>query len=255
MQNVSTVIDDIFRNDSRRVLATLIRVLGDFDLAEDATQEAFAAAATEWESKGVPEDPVAWLISAGRFRAIDLIRRDARFRELQPDLLARVEQTASHNATIAAQEIEDDQLRLIFTCCHPAIDPSVQIPLTLREVCGLLTEEIAEAFLVTPATMAQRIVRGKTKIREAAIPFVIPSRDDLPERLDAVLSVIYLVFNEGYSASTGSRLTRIELTSEAIRLGRLVLELLPDSEVMGLLALMLLHESRRDARVDGDGRR
>ena len=253
VQEITGTIDELFRTDSRRVLATLIRTLGDFDLAEDAMQEAFAAAAKDWQLKGIPKDPVAWLISAGRFRAIDLIRRDAKFRELQPRLISRIEEVASHNAEVAAHEIEDDQLRLIFTCCHPAIDPMVQVPLTLREICGLSTEEIADAFLTAPATMAQRIVRGKAKIRKAGIPYVVPSRDDLPERLNAVLSVIYLVFNEGYSASTGSKLTRVELSSEAIRLGRLLLELFPDPEVMGLLALMLLHEARRDARVDESG--
>lgn len=253
MQDVSATIDELFRSESRRVLATLIRALGDFDLAEDAMQEAFATASADWESNGIPSDPVAWLISAGRYRAIDLIRREARFRELQPGIVSRVEEIASRNTEVAGREIEDDQLRLIFTCCHPAIDPKIQVPLTLREVCGLSTEEIADAFLTAPATMAQRIVRGKAKIRSAGIPYVIPSRDELPDRIDAVLSVIYLVFNEGYSASTGSQLTRVELSSEAIRLGRLLLKLLPDSEVMGLLALMLLHESRRDARVDQNG--
>ena len=253
MQDVSATIDELFRSESRRVLATLIRALGDFDLAEDAMQEAFASASADWESNGIPSDPVAWLISAGRYRAIDLIRREARFQELQPGIVSRVEKIASRNTAFAEREIEDDQLRLIFTCCHPAIDPKVQVPLTLREVCGLSTEAIADAFLTAPATMAQRIVRGKAKIRNAAIPYVIPSREELPDRIDAVLSVIYLVFNEGYSASTGSQLTRVELSSEAIRLGRFLLKLLPDSEVMGLLALMLLHESRRDARVDENG--
>ncbi len=253
MTNINETIDRVYRTDSRRVLASLIRALGDFELAEDAMQEAFTAASKDWESKGIPGDPVAWLISAGRFRSIDLIRKDAKFRELQPDLIARIEEVASRNAQVAELEIEDDQLRLIFTCCHPAMDRMVQVPLTLREVCGLSTEEIAGAFLTAPATMAQRIVRGKAKIRRAGIPYIVPSRDDLPERLDAVLSVIYLVYNEGYSASSGSQLTRVELSSEAIRLGRLLLELLPDPEVMGLLALMLLHESRRDARVDEHG--
>lgn len=253
MQDISTTIDELFRSESRRVLATLIRTLGDFDLAEDSMQEAFAAASADWESSGIPDDPVAWLISAGRFRAIDLIRREARFRELRPRIVSRVHDIASRNTVVAGREIEDDQLRLIFTCCHPAIDPKVQVPLTLREVFGLSTEEIAGAFLTAPTTMAQRIVRGKAKIRSAGIPYVIPSRDELPDRIDAVLSVIYLVFNEGYSASTGSQLTRVELSSEAIRLGRLLLKLLPDPEVRGLLALMLLHESRRDARVDETG--
>lgn len=253
MQDLSATLERIFQTESRRVLASLIRALGDFDLAEDALQDAFSAAAKDWPAGGVPDNPVAWLISAGRFRAIDRIRREARFREMQPELLARIDEIEAHNSEVAANEIEDDRLRLIFTCCHPAIDPMVQAPLTLREVCGLSTEEIADAFLVAPATMAQRIVRGKAKIRRAAIPYVIPPIEDLPERLDAVLTVIYLVFNEGYSASAGSRLTRVELSSEAIRLCRLVLDLLPDSEVMGLLALMLLHESRRESRVDERG--
>ena len=222
MRDVSAIIDELFRSQSRRVLATLIRALGDFELAEDAMQEAFTAAANDWRSKGIPDDPVSWLISAGRFRAIDLLRREAKFHDLQPHLAARIQETASRNAETATRDIEDDQLRLIFTCCHPAIDPLVQVPLTLREVCGLTTDEIADAFLVSTSTMAQRIVRGKTKIRQAGIPFVIPRRDDLPERLDAVLSVIYLVFNEGYSASAGNQLTRVELSSEAIRLGRLL---------------------------------
>lgn len=246
-------LEQLFERDSRRILATLVRTLGDIELAEDAMQEAFAAAASAWEAEGVPEQPVSWLISAGRFRAVDLIRRDIRFRELQPELVARIEQVAANNSSIADQEIEDDRLRLIFTCCHPSIDPSIQVPLTLREVCGLSTEEIANAFLVSTKAMAQRIVRGKAKIRRAGVPFVIPDRDHLPERLDAVLSVIYLVFNEGYSASAGARLTRVELSSEAIRLCRLVLDLMPDPEVVGLLALMLLHESRRDARLDERG--
>ncbi|QDT00782.1 RNA polymerase sigma factor [Adhaeretor mobilis] len=253
MQDFSAIINELFRSESRRVLATLIRALGDFNLAEDAMQEAFAAASADWESNGIPDDPVAWLISAGRFRAIDLIRREAQFRELLPGIVSRVEEITSRNMVVAGREIEDDQLRLIFTCCHPAIDPRIQVPLTLREVCGLSTEEIADAFLTAPATMAQRIVRGKAKIRSAGIPYVIPSRDELPDRIDAVLSVIYLVYNEGYSASMGSQLLRVELSSEAIRLGRLLVKLLPDPEVMGLLALMLLHESRRDARVDKTG--
>lgn len=253
MQEPRTTIDEVFRTKSRRVLATLIRTLGDFELAEDAMQEAFAMAARDWPVKGIPSDPLAWLVSTGRFRAIDLIRRQAKFRELHPELIERIEGIAARNMEIASREIEDDRLRLIFTCCHPAMDPLIQVPLTLREVCGLSTEEIAHAFLTAPSTMAQRIVRGKAKIRKAGIPYVVPERDELPERLEAVLSVIYLVFNEGYSASTGSRLTRVELSSEAIRLGRLLLELFPDAEVMGLLALMLLHESRREARVDAKG--
>ena len=243
----------LFKEQSPRVLSTLIRLLGDFDIAEEALQEAFSAAAAQWRDEGIPQNPTAWLISAGRNRAIDNFRRQSRLRDIQPALASRMEEIAGHNAEAAQREIEDDRLRLIFTCCHPAIDPKVQVPLTLREVCGLTTEEIADAFLTSSQAMAQRIVRGKAKIRDAGIPFVIPSLSDLPDRLDAVLSVIYLVFNEGYSASGGDTLIRVELTSEAIRLARMVLELLPDPEVMGLLALMLLHESRRAARTSSDG--
>lgn len=246
-------LDDIYQRESRRVYATLVRLLGDFDLAEEALHEAFATAVEQWPSQGVPDNPRAWLISTGKFKAIDLIRRQARFRNLKSEAAVRLKEVVDDNADRAAQEIEDDQLRLIFTCCHPAIDRQVQIPLTLREVCGLTTEEIAHAFLIAPATMAQRIVRGKAKIRDAGIPFVVPPARDLPERLDAVLSVIYLVFNEGYSASSGAELVRLDLSSEAIRLGRLLLKLLPDPEVMGLLALMLLHESRRLARRTSAG--
>lgn len=246
-------IADIFEAESTTVLATLIRLLGDFDLAEVALQEAFLAATTDWPKNGIPERPSAWLVSAGRFRALDLVRREDRFRQLQPELQQRLTQIDEHNHRAASHDIQDDRLRLIFTCCHPAIDPKVQVPLTLREVCGMSTEEIADAFLTSPTTMAQRIVRGKSKIRDARIPYVVPSVADLPERIDAVLSVVYLVFNEGYSASAGDRMIRTELSGEAIRLGRLLKELLPDPEVLGLLALMLLHESRREARVDSDG--
>jgi RNA polymerase sigma-70 factor (ECF subfamily) len=250
---VHDAINDVYLRESRRVYATLVRVLGSFDLAEEALNEAFLAAVEKWRSDGIPENPRAWLVSTGKFKAIDLIRRRARFQELQPELVRRVDEIQDANRAQGDEEIEDDRLRLIFTCCHPAIDPSVQAPLTLREVCGLTTEEIAHAFLTTPPTMAQRIVRGKAKIRDANIPFAIPAREELPERLDAVLSVIYLVYNEGYSASMGQTLLRTDLADEAIRLARLVLQLLPDAEVMGLLALMLLHESRRAARISTDG--
>ena len=246
-------IDDLYRSDSRRVFASLVRLLKDFDLADDAMHEAFAAAVEIWPRDGVPANPRAWLISTGKFKAIDALRRQGRLKSLQPEIAARVDEVADENAARADSEIEDDRLRLIFTCCHPAIDPKLQVPLTLREVCGLTTEEIASAFLTSKATMAQRIVRGKAKIREAQIPFAVPSLEDLPERLDAVLSAIYLVFNEGYAASQGASLLRVDLTAEAIRLGRLLLELLPDPEAEGLLALMLLHESRREARASRDG--
>jgi RNA polymerase sigma-70 factor (ECF subfamily) len=246
-------IEEVYRTDSRRVLATLIRVLGDFDLAEEALHDAFAAATEAWPRDGVPENPRAWLVSTGRFKAIDSIRRRSRFNESQPEIAYRMDQVAQANATKADEELEDDRLRLIFTCCHPALAPTTQVALTLREVCGLTTEAIAAAFLTSPATIAQRIVRGKAKIREAGIPFEVPSVADIPERLDSVLSVIYLVFNEGYSASSGNTLTRPDLSGEAIRLGRLLCELLPDSEVFGLLALMLLHESRRSARTSDSG--
>jgi len=252
-QNVAAAVSDIYDRESRRVYATLVRLLGNFDLAEEALHEAFLAAVEKWNSEGIPENPRAWLISTGRFKAIDLVRRQARFRDLQPEIAHRAGEIQDANRALADEDIEDDRLRLIFTCCHPAIDPKVQVPLTLREVCGLTTEEIAHAFLTSPSTMAQRIVRGKAKIRDARIPYIVPSLSDLPERLDAVLSVIYLVFNEGYSASVGDSMIRSELTDEAIRLARLVLELLPDAEVMGLLALMLLHESRRTARLSPEG--
>jgi RNA polymerase sigma-70 factor (ECF subfamily) len=246
-------IDDLYRSDSRRVFASLVRLLKDFDLADDAMHEAFAAAVEIWQRDGVPANPRAWLISTGKFKAINALRRQGRLKELEPEIVSRADEVADENAARAATEIEDDRLRLIFTCCHPAIDPKLQVPLTLREVCGLTTEEIAHAFLTSKATMAQRIVRGKAKIRDEQIPYVVPSRGDLPERLDAVLSAIYLVFNEGYAASQGGSLLRVDLTAEAIRLGRLLLDLLPDPEAKGLLALMLLHESRRQARVSQDG--
>jgi RNA polymerase sigma-70 factor, ECF subfamily len=253
MPTIEDQLDHLYRTDSRRIFATLVRLLGDFDLAEEAMHEAFAAAIVQWAAEGIPANPSSWLISTGRFKAIDIIRRNKRFAELQPDVATHFVEIKDANETRANLEIEDDRLRLIFTCCHPAIDSQVQVPLTLREVCGLTTEEIARAFLVAPATMAQRIVRGKAKIRDAGIPYVVPARTELSERLDSVLSVIYLVFNEGYSASAGDEHTRASLSDEAIRLARLVLELLPDPEVMGLLALMLLHESRRQARTDDNG--
>ncbi len=246
-------IDTIFHDESRRVFASLARLLGDFDLAEEAMQEAFAIAAERWPIDGVPENPVSWLISTGRFKAVDAIRRRSKLNQIAGDVAARIDSIQAVNQAKNSQAIEDDRLRLIFTCCHPAIDPAVQVPLTLREVCGLTTDEIASAYLTKPATMAQRIVRGKAKIRDARIPIEIPELSQLPERLDAVLSVIYLIFNEGYSASQGGSLTRPDLSSEAIRLCRLLLELHDDDEVRGLLALMLLHESRRESRSTTDG--
>ncbi len=244
-------IDEIYRAESRRVFATLVRLLGDFDAAEEALHEAFRAALEQWPLDGVPDNPRAWLISAARFKAIDNIRRDARMTELGDS----AEQIASADDanTWASDDIEDDRLRLIFTCCHPALAPDAQIALTLREVCGLTTEEIAAAFLTAAPTLAQRIVRAKTKIRAAKIPYHVPSKTELPDRLDSVLRVAYLVFNEGYSASSGNSLTRHDLSGEAIRVSRLLVELLPEPEAMGLLALMLLHESRRAARASDDG--
>ncbi|MCA9157384.1 MAG: RNA polymerase sigma factor [Planctomycetales bacterium] len=252
-QVVQQTIERTFQQASRRVFASLVRVLGDFDLAEDAMQDAFTAALAQWPRDGIPENPVAWLVSAGRFKAIDRIRRDTKLGEMAIDVSQRLDAIRELNQTKNAGGIEDDRLRLIFTCCHPAIDPSIQVPLTLREVCGLTTEEIASAFLTEPKTMAQRLVRGKAKIRDAKIPIEIPELSELPARLDSVLSVVYLIFNEGYSASRGESLTRSDLSSEAIRLGRLLLSLIEDSEVRGLLALMLIHESRRDARTDSAG--
>ncbi|MCA9133699.1 MAG: RNA polymerase sigma factor, partial [Planctomycetales bacterium] len=246
-------VEEIYRTQSRRVFASLVRLLNDFDLAEEALHEAFAAAWQQWPDSGIPSNARAWLISTARFKAVDLIRRQAKFREISPQLAVRLNGIDEANTARATAEIEDDRLRLIFTCCHPAIDPKIQVPLTLREVCGLTTDEIARAYLTSPATMAQRIVRGKAKIRDARIPFAIPGLADLAERLDAVLSVIYLIFNEGYSASSGPSLTRGELSAEAIRLCQLLRQLQPDAEVMGLLALMLLHESRRTARQAENG--
>jgi len=234
------------------VLATLIRLVGDFDLAEEALHEAFAAAVERWPRDGLPANPFAWLVSTGRFKAIDVIRRRARFDASVAELATRLE-TSVDPISLDDQPLEDDRLRLVFTCCHPALPPDAQVALTLREVCGLTTEEIAHAYLTAPRTVAQRIVRAKGKIRDAGIPYQVPARDELPRRLDAVLHVVYLVFNEGYSASSGSSLTRHDLSAEAIRLGRLLAELLPEAEVIGLLALMLLQESRRAARTTEDG--
>jgi len=241
-------VEAIYRSESRRVLATLIRLLGDFDLAEEALHDAFFVAVQRWPLDGVPDNPRAWLVSTGRFKAIDRLRRQARFTPLLQE-----QADALEAADWSDEDVEDDRLRLIFTCCHPALAADAQAALTLREICDLTTEEVARAFLATPTTIAQRIVRAKGKIREAKIPYQVPSRDELPERLDSVLRVIYLVFNEGYSASMGADLTREDLTREAIRLGRLLMELLPEPEVMGLLALMLLHESRRSARTTASG--
>jgi RNA polymerase sigma-70 factor, ECF subfamily len=250
--DVREAVEAVYRSDSRRVLATLIRLLGEFDLAEEALHDAFTAALERWPRDGLPANPRAWLVSTGRFKAIDGIRRRARFDASLTRVADRLD-AAGDAPEQDDQEVEDDRLRLIFTCCHPALPPDAQVALTLREVCGLTTEEIAHAFLSTPPTVAQRIVRAKAKIRDARIPYQLPSRDDLPRRLDTVLHVIYLVFNEGYSASSGGTLTRHDLSGEAIRLGRLLIELLPEPEAIGLLGLMLLHESRRPARTSAEG--
>ena len=251
-EQLSRTIETLYRTESGRVLATLVRLLGDLDLAEESMHEAFAAALESWPQAGIPDKPRPWLISTARFKAIDAIRRRARFDGAQRDLALYMEARVSE-APEENEEIEDDRLRLIFTCCHPALPPEGQVALTLREICGLTTEEIARAFLVTPATLAQRIVRAKARIRETSIPYEVPTPQELPERLDAVLQVIYLVFNEGYSAAAGAEVTRAELTGEAIRLGRLLTELRPEPEIMGLLALMLLQESRRAARTSPTG--
>jgi RNA polymerase sigma-70 factor, ECF subfamily len=245
--------DTIYRTESRRVFATLVRLLGDFDLAEEALHDAFHAALEQWPRDGIPANPRAWLVSAGRFKAIDGIRRHARFDSME-DVTEQVEAVIDDAPQPWDKEdIEDDRLRLVFTCCHPALAPDAQVALTLREVCGLTTEEIAQAFLSPAPTLAQRIVRAKAKIRDAGIPYQVPAPNELPERLDSVLRVVYLVFNEGYSASSGPSLTRLDLSGEAIRLGRLLIELLPEPEAIGLLALMLLQESRRAARASPTG--
>jgi RNA polymerase sigma-70 factor (ECF subfamily) len=246
-----SIVDEVYRRDSRRVLATLIRLLGDFDLAEEAMHEAFRAALEQWPRQGMPTNPRAWLVSAGRFKAIDAMRRLSRFTALD-DVAGEVEAIADESQD-GGDEIEDDRLRLIFTCCHPALSPEAQVALTLREVCGLKTEEIASAFLTPAPTLAQRIVRAKSKIRDARIPYQVPAPGEWPERLNSVLRVIYLVFNEGYSASSGDSQTRPDLSGEAIRLARLLLDLAPQPEVEGLLALMLLHDSRRAARNSPGG--
>src|SRR6187399_1125770 len=252
VEPIRTRVDDIYRSESRRVFATLVRALGDFDLAEEALHEAFRAALEQWPRDGVPANPRAWLVSAGRFKAIDAIRRHSRFDSME-DVAEQVEAVIDETASWDREAIEDDRLRLVFTCCHPSLAPDAQVALTLREVCGLATEEIAAAFLTPAPTIAQRIVRAKSKIRDANIPYQVPSRDELPERLESVLRVVYLVFNEGYSASSGDSATRADLSGEAIRLGRLIVELIPEPEARGLLALMLLHESRRETRATPDG--
>jgi RNA polymerase sigma-70 factor (ECF subfamily) len=252
-EQVREKVDDVYRSASRRVLATLIRLLGDFDRAEEALHDAFTSALEQWPRDGVPANPRAWLVSAGRFKAIDALRRRARFDASLAVLAERLDADSRAAAEQDDEGVEDDRLRLIFTCCHPALPPDARVALTLREVCGLTTEEIARAFLASAPTVAQRIVRAKAKIKGAAIPYQVPSRADLPDRLDTVLQVIYLVFNEGYSASSGEALTRPDLSGEAIRLGHLLLELLPEPEVVGLVALMLLHESRRLARTSPAG--
>ena len=249
------LVEGIYRTESRHVLATLIRLLGDFDAAEEALHEAFSVAVERWSQEGMPANPRAWLISTGRFKAIDGMRRRARFDASLPELARQLEleSIATGPQEPDDDSVDDDRLRLIFTCCHPALPPEAQVAMTLREVCGLTTEEIARAFLTKPTTVAQRIVRAKAKIRDARIPYVVPSETDLPDRLDAVLQVVYLVFNEGYSASSGGSLTRHDLSGEAIRLGRLLTKLLPEPEAVGLLALMLLQDSRRAARTSPTG--
>ena len=252
-EHARNMAEAVYRSDSRHVLATLIRLLGDFDIAEEALHDAFRAALEQWPRDGVPANPRAWLVSTGRFKAIDAIRRHTRFEPLPDDIDRRLAADTDDPEAWNDESIEDDRLRLIFTCCHPALSPDAQVAMTLREVCGLTTEEVARAFLSSPPTVAQRIVRAKAKIRNARIPYEVPTATDLPDRLDAVLRVVYLVFNEGYYASSGAALTRHDLSSEAISLARLLVELLPEPEALGLLALMLLHDSRRAARTSPSG--
>ena len=253
VEQVRAAVDAVYRADSRRVLATLIRLLGDFDLAEEAMHDAFTAAVEQWPRDGLPANPRAWLVSTGRFKSISAMRKRARFDASLGEIAERLEAAARDAGGDDEESVDDDRLRLIFTCCHPALTPDAQIALTLREVCGLTTEEIASAFFTSPSTVAQRIVRAKAKIRDAAIPYQVPPLASLADRLDSVLHVVYLVFNEGYFASSGESLTRHDLSGEAIRLGRLLTELLPEPEAIGLLGLMLLHESRRAARTSADG--
>lgn len=249
----AAAIEELFQTEHGRVLATVVRLVKDFTLAEDAVQEAFIAAMQQWPDDGLPGNPVAWLVSCARFKAIDHLRRRTKLKESEREIACLIEELEAARHDLSEREIQDDQLRLILACCHPALDPQIQVALTLREVCGLTTEEIAAAFITAPATMAQRIVRGKAKIRDAKIPFHIPGAEELPRRIAAILSVCYLVFNEGYSASAGPQHTRSDLSSEAIRLGRLLCELVPDAEVFGLLALMLMHDARREARTTSAG--
>ncbi len=253
MTGMREFINELYVRESRRVFSTLVRLLGDFDQAEEAMHEAFAAALEQWQQYGKPASPRAWLVSTARFKAIDAIRRRSQSERMQDAVVRRVDVLSSINAERAAHDIEDDRLRLVFTCCHPALSPEARVAMTLREVCGLTTEQIAAAFLTTPTTIAQRIVRAKAKIRDAGIPYEVPSPADLPERVASVLAVVYLVFNEGYSASSGDTLTRADLSAEAIRLARLLVTLQTGPEIMGLLALMLLHESRRTARTTPEG--
>ena len=253
MDDIRIRVDAVYRNDSRRVLATLIRLFGDFDRAEEAMHDAFATALDRWPSEGVPANPSSWLISVARFKFIDAARRQSRFESATTLVAEQLHPPQDDAPRPDDDEVEDDRLRLIFTCCHPALSLEAQIALTLREVCGLTTEEIAHAFLIAPSTLAQRIVRAKGKIRDARIPYHLPSLNELPARLDGVLRVIYLVFNEGYSATSGGAITRRDLSGEAIRLGRLLCALMPEPEVHGLLALMLLHEARRPARTSSSG--